>query len=338
MPFISNNIPLQPIHDSITQKYGVQVYVLRTDQPHPSFGHLLLKEKRNRNNFLHPEISGNKLYKLKYNLEEAARQHKNTLLTFGGAFSNHIAATAAAGQEFNFNTIGIIRGEKYQTLNPTLKFASDCRMQLHYVSRTLYQNKKGLYEYVNKLFSEQDIYIIPEGGNNNLGIEGCKEITKSIEINFDYVCCPCGTGATITGIILSLMNNQKAIGFQVLKADNYVKNEVLGWLEQFSNSTKNSEQKKNWEINEEYHFGGYAKTKRELTDFIQQFENENNIPLDPIYTGKMMFGIYNQIQKKKFKKGETIIAIHTGGLQGNTGFHFLKKENADNTDDYNKNG
>jgi 1-aminocyclopropane-1-carboxylate deaminase len=317
MPFISNSVPLQAIHDSITKKHGIHLFVLRTDLNHDS-------------------ISGNKLYKLMYNLEEAVRQNKNTLLTFGGAFSNHIAATAAAGKEFNFKTIGIIRGEKYQILNPTLKFASDCGMLLHYVSRTVYQNKKELYQYVNQLFPEQDIYTIPEGGNNNLGIEGCKEITKNIGTNFDYVCCACGTGATITGIILSLTNNQKAIGFQVLKADSYIKNEVVSWLNKFSNSTENLEQTNNWEINQEYHFGGYAKTKKDLADFIEQFKNDNNIPLDPIYTGKMMFGIYDMIKKGGFKKGEIIVAIHTGGLQGNEGFRFLKKKNTDN--DYDKKG
>jgi 1-aminocyclopropane-1-carboxylate deaminase len=335
MPFISNNIPLQQINDSMTKQYGVNLFVLRIDLPHPPFGHLLLKEKESGNNFLHPHISGNKLFKLKYNIQEAILQNKNTLLTFGGAFSNHIAATAAAGKEFNFKTIGIIRGEEYQTLNPTLKFASDCGMQLHYVSRILYQNKNELYQYVNQLFPEQDIYTIPEGGNNNLGIEGCKEITKNIGIDFDYICCPCGTGATITGIVLSLINNQKAIGFQVLKADNYIKNEVASWLDKFLNSTDFLKQRDNWQINEEHHFGGYAKTKQELTDFIEQFENDNKIPLDPIYTSKMMFGIYDMIQKGGFKKGETIVAVHTGGLQGNGGFRHLKKRNAADDD---KNG
>ncbi len=319
MPLISNSVPLQAINDLITEQYGVNLFVLRTDKNHA-------------------DISGNKLFKLKYNLEEAVRQNKKTLLTFGGAFSNHIAATAAAGKEFNFKTIGIIRGEKYSNLNPTLKFASDCGMQLHYVSRTVYQNKNELYKYVDQLFPEQDIYTIPEGGNNNLGIEGCKEITKYIGINFDYVCCACGTGATITGIILSLINNQKAIGFQALKADSYIKNEVTTGLDKFLNSTDFLKQQDNWQINEEYHFGGYAKTKQELTDFIAQFKNDNNIPLDPIYTGKMMFGIYDLIKKGKIKKGETIVAVHTGGLQGIEGVNFLKKRNADNAVDYDKNG
>ncbi len=306
MPLKSKIIPLQAINDSITKKYGINLYILRTD-------------------LLHPNISGNKLFKLKYNLQEAIKQDKKTLLTFGGAFSNHIAATAAAGKEYHFNTIGIIRGEKHSDLNPTLQFASDCGMEIHYVSRTLYQNKKELYEYVNTKFSANHFYMIPEGGSNELGIAGCKEITRSININFDYVCTACGTGATMAGIVLSLENNQKAMGFQVLKADNYIKHEVTAWLNKLSNSSNTVQLQNNWEINENYHFGGYAKVKPELTNFIDQFEQTNNIPLEPIYTGKMMFGIYDLIKKDFFKKGETIIAIHTGGLQGNDGFHFLEK-------------
>lgn len=300
MPFQSITIPLQAISDTITQKHGINLFVLRTD--------MNLRD-----------ISGNKLFKLKYNLEAAWKQDKKTVLTFGGAFSNHIAATAAAGKEFGFKTIGIIRGEEYPELNPTLKFAADCGMHLHYVSRAFYQNKKELSEYVARQFPEDQIYVIPEGGSNELGVIGCKEITDHIAIDFDYVSIPCGTGATMAGIILSLKNDQQAIGFQVLKAENYLKNEVEGWL----NKLRTSANKNNWHINEDFHFGGYAKVKPELKDFMKWFQKENNIPLDPIYTGKMMFGIYDLIKKDHFKKGQTIIAVHTGGLQGIAGFDFL---------------
>lgn len=304
MLFESKTIPLQAIRDAITKKQDVNLYVLRIDQ-------------------LHPDISGNKLFKLKYNLEEARKQNKKTLLTFGGAFSNHIAATAAAGKEYHFKTIGIIRGDEHSLLNPTLKFASDCGMQLHYVSRTLYQNKKELSEYVNQQFPEDQIYVIPEGGSNELGVVGCKEITGHITIDFDYVCTACGTGATMAGIVLSLKKHQKAMGFQVLKAENYMKDEVGEWLNKLANKPETVQQQHNWEINEDYHFGGYAKVKPELSEFIKWFKQRNNIALDPIYTGKMMFGIYDLIKKGFFEKGQTIIAVHTGGLQGNAGFDFL---------------
>lgn len=298
----SITIPLQAVSDTITQKFNVNLYVLRTDQ-------------------LHPEISGNKLFKLKYNLEAARKQDKKMLLTFGGAFSNHIAATAAAGKEYDFKTIGIIRGEEYSELNPTLKFASDSGMQLHYVSRMLYQNKEALYEYVKQQFQEGLFYLIPEGGSNKLGVLGCKEITDHITIDFDYICTACGTGTTLAGIISSLKNNQQAIGFQVLKGEHYIKNEVEGWLNKF----ETTQQLNNWHINENYHCGGYGKVTPALMDFIKWFEQTNYIPLDPIYTGKMMFGIYEMIKNEYFKKGQTIIAVHTGGLQGNAGFDYLAK-------------
>lgn len=305
MPFESKTIPLQAISDPIIEKYGVHLYILRTD-------------------LNHRDISGNKLFKLKYNVEEARKQDKKTLLTFGGAFSNHIAATAAAGKGFGFKTIGIIRGEEYPELNPTLKFAADCGMILHYVSRTLYHNKKELSDYVKQKFPDNQVYMIPEGGSNELGIVGCKEITDHIAIDFDYVCTACGTGATIAGIVLSLKNDQQAIGFQVLKAENYIKNEVAEWLNKLKDNSKIVTKKNNWQINEDFHFGGYAKVKSELMNFIKQFEQTNNIPLDPVYTGKMMFGIYDMIKKGYFEKGQTVVAVHTGGLQGNAGFEMIK--------------
>src|ERR1035437_6799500 len=161
--------PLQPVNDELLKPFGVNVFVLRTD-------------------LNHPHISGNKLYKMKYNLLEAEKQNKKTILTLGGAFSNHIAATAAAGKEFGFKTIGIIRGEEYSQLNSTLQFATDCGMHLYYVSRTFFRNKEKLYKYVYQTFFEQNFYFVPEGGSNELGVIGCKEITQHIPIDFDYIC------------------------------------------------------------------------------------------------------------------------------------------------------
>ncbi len=292
---IEKEIPLTRVNSDYITSKGVELFVYRLD-------------------LNHSHISGNKLYKLKYNLAEAKKQNKTTILTFGGAFSNHIAACAAAGKEYGFDTIGIIRGEKVAESNPTLKFAKECGMQLHFVSRELYQNKEELDKYVEEHFSSLNYYSIPEGGSNELGIIGCKEITKNIPIDFDYVCCACGTGSTITGIALSLKEHQHAIGFQVLKGENYIKREVEKWLSHFKSSEKK------WEINEDFHFGGYAKLKPELLNFMLQFEKENSIQLDYIYTGKIMFGIIELIKTGKFKKGDKIIAIHTGGLQGNKGF------------------
>ena len=306
---IEKSIPLQKIKSDFIDSKSVELFVYRLDLNHPT-------------------ISGNKLYKLKYNLEEAKNQTlptgqagKKTILTFGGAFSNHIAATAAAGKEHNLDTIGIIRGEEPVELNSTLKFAKECGMELHFVSRNLYQDKEEFDKYISEKFSEKNYYLIPEGGSNELGIIGCKEITSNIPIDFDIVCCACGTGATITGITLSLKEHQKAIGFQILKGENYIKTEVENWLSHFnSNLPAGQAGNNNWEINEEFHFGGYAKLKPELLNFMLEFEKENAIPLDYIYTGKMMFGIMELIKRGKFQKGTKIIAIHTGGLQGNKGF------------------
>lgn len=292
---IEINIPIQKIKSDFITSKGVELFVYRLD-------------------LNHPHISGNKMYKLMYNISAAKASNKKTLLTFGGAFSNHIAATADAGREQRFNTIGIIRGEAPAELNSTLKFAKGCGMELHFVSRTLYQNKKELNKYVSEKFSDKNYYLIPEGGSNELGIKGCQEITQNIPIDFDVACCPCGTGATVSGIILSLKEHQSAIGFQILKAEKYIHSEVENWLNHFKSGNKN------WEINEDFHFGGYAKLKPELLNFMLEFEKENAIPLDYIYTGKMMFGIMELIKLGKFKKGTKIIAIHTGGLQGNKGF------------------
>ncbi len=292
---MENAIPLFKVNSDFITSKGLELFVYRLDLNHPT-------------------ISGNKLYKLKYNLEEAKKLKNETLLTFGGAFSNHIAASASAGKEYGFGTIGIIRGEEPTELNSTLKFAKECGMELHFVSRSLYQDKEELNKYVLEKFSNKNYYSIPEGGSNELGIKGCEEITKDIPIDFDFVCCACGTGSTIAGITLSLKEHQKAIGFQILKGEKYIQTEVEKWLTVFKSNAKN------WEINEEFHFGGYAKLKPELLNFMLEFEKENAIPLDYIYTGKMMFGIMELIKRGKFKKGTKIIAIHTGGLQGNKGF------------------
>ncbi|HET6227280.1 MAG TPA: pyridoxal-phosphate dependent enzyme [Bacteroidia bacterium] len=283
-------IPLQPISDAITTAKGIQLYMLRTDMNHP-------------------HISGNKLYKLKYNLEAANRANKNVLLTFGGAYSNHIAAVAAAGKTYGFKTIGIIRGEQCEILNPTLEFACSQGMHLEYVSRDLYRQKEMLLQQIKKKYGDE-VFIIPEGGSNELGVLGCKEIVRHIPIHFDHICCACGTGTTLSGIILSLKDVQKALGIQVLKAPEYIQQEVK---RQLQNAGQN---KTNWCVWDNYHFDGYAKIKTELITFIEQFENSQRIPLDPVYTGKMMYGLYDLIQQDYFKKGETIVAVHTGGLQG----------------------
>ncbi len=256
---------------------------------------------------------------MKYNLEAAARQNHHTLLTFGGAYSNHIYATAAAGKRLGLHTIGIIRGEEHEHLNPTLQFASDCGMQLEYVDRSTYRNKTST-EYINSLSDKYGrFYLLPEGGSNALALRGCAEIveetTKETNGDFDIICSACGTGATLAGIIHGLKPEQKAIGFPVLKGGDFLTEEIQHFLQQ-ANSTSTA----HWQLNTDYHFGGYAKTTPELWTFIEQFKKDFDIPLDGVYTGKMFYGLFDLIKKGFFPKGSRIVAIHTGGLQGNLGF------------------
>ena len=266
-----------------------------------------------REDKIHPHVSGNKYRKLKYNLIAAKEQQKDTLLTFGGAFSNHIAATASAGAEFGFKTIGIIRGEELApkiSSNPTLSFAQKCGMHFKFVSRELYREKtepKFLFD-LKKEFG--NFYCLPEGGTNDLAIKGCEEILTEHDEIFDFVCVSVGTGGTITGLINAAKKNQKILGFPALKGD-FLHKEI-------SEITK----KENWTLINDYHFGGYSKINRELITFINQFKQETNIPLDPVYTGKMVYGLVDLISKGYFKKGTKILAIHTGGLQGIQGMNM----------------
>ncbi len=260
------------------------------------------------------ELGGNKWRKLKYNLAAANQQKHHTLLTFGGAYSNHIYATAAAGKRLGFNTIGIIRGEAYDKLNPTLQFVKDCGMHLKYVDRTRYRNKTSA-EFIDDLSKEFGrFYLLPEGGSNVLALRGCSEIIHEIESDFDIVCCACGTGATLAGLILGSQKKHQAIGFSVLKGEDFLSSEIKHFLQQSNANTIT-----NWQLNTDYHFGGYAKTTDELCAFIKQFKQDFDIALDGVYTGKMFFGLFDLIKKGYFPKGSRIIAIHTGGIQGNAG-------------------
>ena len=288
----------------------------------------LLEEKKveffiKREDLIHPFVSGNKFRKLKYNLEEAKLQKNQTLLTFGGAFSNHIVATAVAGNLNGFKTIGVIRGdelgkdlEKTLDNNSTLREAHKNGMTFEFVSRESYRNKSE-ESFINQLKGKfEDFYLIPEGGTNELAIKGCEEILTEEDANFDYICSAVGTGGTISGIINSTKKHQKVIGFPALKGD-FLEAEIRQFVK-----------KENWSLQTNYHFGGYAKYEEELIRFINKFKKDTNILLDPIYTGKMIFGILDLIKKDKFKKGSKVLAIHTGGIQGIEGFNQkLKRKN-----------
>ena len=268
-----------------------------------------------REDFLHPVISGNKWRKLRYNLLAAKEAGETTLLTFGGAYSNHIHAVAGAAQEYGFKSIGIIRGEEHLPLNPTLLEAQEMGMEFHYLDRSTYRLKHTteVVESLTKKFGKH--YLIPEGGTNVLALKGAAEIVTGIEKEYDYFCLACGTAGTATGIISGLAGESHVIGFSVLKG-NFHQEEVKTWLSTIGQSGLN-----NWQINCEYHFGGYAKYDMRLINFINSFKKTNNIPLDPIYTGKMLYGVIDLMARAEFPENTKILAIHTGGLQGIKGFN-----------------
>lgn len=265
---------------------------------------------------VHEYVSGNKWFKLKYNLLKAKEDEHTTLLTFGGAFSNHIIATAVAAKEANLKSIGIIRGEETLPLNPTLRLATFMGMELHYVSRTEYR-KKTETSFIKDLEDKfGNFYLVPEGGTNQLAIRGAEEILEGyLAKSYDYVVSAVGTGGTLTGLISKLNGKAEVIGVSSLKGD-FLGAEVHNLLK-----LVNKELLKNWRITYDYHFGGYAKHTRELVAFINNFKLENGIPLDPIYTGKMMYGVADMAANRKFKENSKVLAIHTGGLQGIDGFN-----------------
>jgi len=269
-----------------------------------------------REDLIHPFISGNKFRKLKYNLQQAKSENQDTLLTFGGAFSNHIAATAFAGKEQGFKTIGIIRGDELESKilqNPTLKFAQECGMQFKFVTREDYRRKTESLFIENLKQEFGDFYLVPEGGTNEFAIRGCEEILTKEDAEYDFICCSIGTGGTISGIINSVLPHQKILGFPSLKGD-FLQDEIRKFV-------RNDK----WELITDYHFGGYGKVNTELITFINHFYDQNKIPLDAIYTAKMVFGVMDLIDKDYFPENAKILLIHTGGIQGNAGMNLKLK-------------
>jgi 1-aminocyclopropane-1-carboxylate deaminase len=286
---------------------------------------LPLLEKKNielhikREDLIHPQISGNKYRKLKYNFLKAKELNYHTVLTFGGAYSNHIAATAFAGKENGLRTIGVIRGEELAGLwanNPTLYKADREGMIFKFVSREDYREKEtiGFLDNLRTEFGE--FFMLPEGGTNKLAVKGCEEILNPNDSEFDVICCPVGTGGTLAGIINSATPHQRVIGFPALKGD-FLMKDICKFVENG-----------NWELSSDYHFGGYARVDESLIKFINDFRQNTGIPLDPVYTGKMIYGILDMIAMDYFKPWTKILAVHTGGLQGIAGMNlYLKNKN-----------
>ncbi len=282
----STNLTISTIHDSLLDKKNIRVDILRLD-------------------LIHPQISGNKWFKLKYNLHQAIENKATSILSFGGPYSNHLHALAYAGHLLNLTTIGIIRGEEVE--NPTLLDCKKWGMQLHFISRSEYRNKNET-EFLNEIKNKFPLsFIIPEGGNNDLGRKGTREILSGISLEkYSHISCAVGTGATFAGIVETSLAENKVLGFSAIKNGVYIEEEI-----------KNYSANTNWALIHEYHFGGFAKKTNALISFMHDFKKKHGIELDFIYTGKMMFGMYDMMQKNEINEGATILVIHTGGLQGN---------------------
>ena len=260
-----------------------------------------------RLDLVHPQISGNKFFKLKYNFLEAQRLSLKKVLTFGGAYSNHIVATAFAAHLCGFESLAIIRGEELaqRPLNSTLMTAQQLGMQLEFINREDYRQKNSVAFLEQLQIRYPEHYVIPEGGTNALAIQGCKEILTPTDLTrFDLICCAVGTGGTLTGLIEASAEHQQVLGFSALKGD-FLTQDIQQWTT-----------KRNWRLTDEFCQGGYAKTTAELMQFIQQFEAQHQIALEQVYTGKMLLGIEKMLQRGDIAKDQRILIIHTGGLQG----------------------
>lgn len=263
-----------------------------------------------RDDLLHPVISGNKWRKLKYILDHALSLGSDTLISMGGAYSNHLHALAYVGKVLGLKTIGLVRGEEPETLTPTLLDMKAWGMELRFVSRSDYRLLRQYKNWHDLPGLTPRQYWLAEGGAQPLALKGIAELVAEIAVPYDAVCVPCGTGTTLAGIVDAASEQAAVLGFAALKHAGFLTAEVAAMLSQPRN---------NWQINLDYHFGGFAENNAELSAFIEDFELNTTLPLEPVYTGKMIYAIYDLIKKNYFKPGQRIIALHTGGLQGKRG-------------------
>lgn len=273
----------------------------------------------------HKHIGGNKLYKLYYNLAEVQKQNKNKLLTFGGAYSNHLRATAFAAKALGIESIAIIRGEEHQNLNPVLTFCKEQNMQLHYISRSEYREKNNVF-FIEKLKAQfGDFFLVPEGGSNALAIKGTSHIPKIafdlLNDNVDYFALAIGTGGTAAGILNGIQEIEnkkktKVLAVSALKGGDFLKDDIEKLLNDFYNNdtTRTKKTLENLILETNFHEGGYAKKSERLMYFINEFNQKNSFQIEPIYTGKAFFAIYNLAATNFFEEGSKIVLIHTGGV------------------------
>ncbi len=286
--------PLTKIDDDFLDQHYVELWIKRDD-------------------LLHPIISGNKWRKLKYSLDHALSIGADTIVSMGGAYSNHLHALAYTGRALGIKTVALVRGERPNPLTATQQDMQSWGMELRFVPRSDYRllrQYRGCHD-LPGLRPNQ--YWLPEGGAHVFALQGVGELVEEITISYDVLCVPCGTGTTLAGLIGKASEIVTVLGFAAVKNADFLQTDVNNLL---------SYPKNNWQINHEYHLGGFAKTNTELLSFINDFEAKTGIPLEPIYTGKMMFGLYDLIKKQHFKSGVRIVALHTGGLQGKRGFEL----------------
>lgn len=282
-----------------------------------------------RDDLIHPDVSGNKWRKLKYYLEDFRESGKEVILTFGGAYSNHLAATAALGKMTGIPTRALVRGEEVYS-NETLDFCRDCGMIIESISRKDYAERDNP-EFLRSLAERlPEVYLIPEGGKGPQGVKGCAEILDEESRQFDVICCAAGTGTTAAGLLTAIGEGELWC-FPALKGGRFLGPAIERWLlnYQLYFSTSLDEKKLVYQqlrIADNYHFGGYARMNDELVDFMNDFYDHYEIPLDPVYTGKMMYGIFDMISKGKVAAGTRILALHTGGLQGIKGMNTRLKK------------
>jgi len=293
---IPQSISTQKINYPLWEKRGIEVWIKRLDQ-------------------VHPLASGNKFFKLKYNLEKAISENHDTILTFGGAYSNHIYATAAASKSLGLHSIGIIRGEETLPLNPTLASAKDNGMTIHYIAREAYR-KKTEPEFILSLKEKfGTFYAIPEGGSNAEAIKGTYEILEEKDSEFTHITCSIGSGGTFAGLASAMEGHQTLLGFSSLKGD-FIHEEIKGLIKRHQVIPKGK-----YEVLDQFHFGGYGKVNADLIAFVQWFYKIFGIVLEPVYTGKMMYGLFELIKNETIQNASKILIIHTGGLQGLDGFN-----------------
>ena len=266
-----------------------------------------------REDLIHPQVSGNKWHKLKYNFQQVLDKGLSGVVTFGGAYSNHIYATAAAGYYCEVPTVGFIRGELEKPLNPTLKAAQQWGMQLIAMDRARYREKTHP-SFLNEIQTRYPTHwVIPEGGTNEWALRGCQDLVP-LEGSYDYWCVSCGTAGTMAGLATALSADTHLLGFPALKGAGFLVQDLSAMWQSFAPPACT------WDLQLDYHFGGYAKTTEELLDFIQDFKNKYQIELDPIYTGKMLFGVFELLKRAHFRENSHIMVLHSGGLQGLKGF------------------